>query len=235
MALPDDPRLIGPGATDPDMTAGELALGVLEGDERAAALRRVLADPEFAREVEAWRMRFAGLYDVWPEAAPGSDLARRVAAIPDGGRDTGARWRWLATASSAAAAVLLGVIVLRPVPTPVVPAPIVQVAPALVAVLHPAGADPFGAVFDPKTRMVRLAGTVVVPADRVAELWTIGGDGVPHTAGLLPGGDRARLVLARGVGVAAGTTFAISIEPVGGSPKPTPTGPVVAAGKLAAI
>ena len=239
MALPDDPRMTDDGATDPDMTAGELALGVLDGDERAAALRRVLAEPDFAREVEAWRARLAGLYDVWPDAVPGPDLARRVAAIPDGGRerarDNGARWRWLATASSAAAAVLLGVIVLRPVPTPVLPAPIVQVAPALVAVLHPAGADPFGAVFDPTTRMVRLAGAVVVPADRVAELWTIGGDGVPHAAGLLPGGNGGRLILARGVGVAAGTTFAISIEPVGGSPKPTPTGPVVAAGKLAAI
>ena len=233
MALPD-----GSDPEGPDMTAGELALGVLEGDERAAALRRVLAEPAFARAVEEWRSRFAALYGSWPEAEPSADLAQRVAAIPDGGRraDGEGRWRWLAAASSAAAAALLGVLVLRPVPTPVVSAPqIVQVAPSLVAVFQPETGDAFGAVFDPTTRMVRLAGAVAVPADRVAELWTIGGDGVPHAAGLLPDGGERRLVLARGVGVAAGTTFAISIEPVGGSPKPTPTGPVVATGKLSAI
>lgn len=235
MAQPDEPPVTDQDAVDPDMTAGELALGLLDGDERAAALRRVLAEPGFAREVDTWRTRLAGLYDVWPEAAPGPALARRVAAIPDGGRATAGRWGWLAAVSSAAAAVLLGVVVLRPVPTPVVPAPIVQVAPALVAVFNPEGADPFGAVFDPTTRMVRLAGAVVVPTDRVAELWTIGDDGVPHAAGLLTPQAGRRLVLARGIGVAAGTTFAISIEPVGGSPKPTPTGPVVAAGKLTAI
>lgn len=225
---PDDPAM-----SDPEMTAGELALGLLEGDERAAALRRMLAEPDFAREVETWRMRLAGLYDIWPEAMPGPDVARRIAAIPDGGRDTAGRWRWLAALSSAAAAVLLGVVVLRP--DPIVPAPVLQVAPSLVAVFTPEGGDPFGAVFDPRTRMVRLAGAVAVPADRVAELWAIGGDGVPHAAGLLTEGVGRRLILAQGVGVAAGTTFAISIEPVGGSPKPTPTGPVVATGKLTAI
>lgn len=230
-----------PVPDDPDMTAGELALGVLDGEERAAALRRVLADPAFAREVEQWRARFTGLFAGWPDAAPGPDLARRVAAIPDGGggRDTGPRWRWATGLASAAAAVLLGVLVLRPPPAPVVPAPVIQVAPALVAVLVPEKGDAFGAVFDPQTRMVRLAGAVLVPDDRVAELWAIGGDGVPHSAGLLPraesGGAARRLVLRRELGVAAGTTFAISIEPAGGSPKPTPTGPVVAAGKLAAI
>lgn len=225
---PDDPFL-----TDPEMTAGELALGLLEGDERAVALRRMLAEPDFAREVEAWRMRLAGFYDIWPEAVPGPDVARRIAAIPDGGRDTAGRWRWLAALSSAAAAVLLGVVVLRP--DPVVPAPVFHVAPSLVAVFTPERGDPFGAVFDPTTRMVRLAGAVAVPADRVAELWAIGGDGVPHAAGLLTEAVGRRLILARGVGVAAGTTFAISIEPVGGSPKATPTGPVVATGLLSAI
>ena len=33
-----------------DVAAAELALGVLDGEERAAALRRVLAEPDFARE-----------------------------------------------------------------------------------------------------------------------------------------------------------------------------------------
>lgn len=221
---------------EPDMTAAELALGVLDGDERAAALRRVLAEPAFAREVEQWRARLASLYAEWPAAEPGRAVARRVAAIPHGGGGGASPWRWAAAASGIAAALLLAVLVLRPAPTPVAPPPIVRAAPPpLVAVLKPQGGEPFGAVFDPATREVRFNGAVRVPAERVAELWTIGGDGVPHAAGLLPRGAGGRLVLARSLVVAAGTTLAISIEPAGGSPGPTPTGPVVATGTLALI
>ena len=57
------------------MTAAELALGLLEGDERAAALRRVLADPAFAREVEDWRNRMAGLFDDYREVAAPDSVA----------------------------------------------------------------------------------------------------------------------------------------------------------------
>ena len=46
---------------DDVIRAGELALGVLDGEERAAALRQVIADPAFAREVDQWRSRLAGL------------------------------------------------------------------------------------------------------------------------------------------------------------------------------
>lgn len=223
---------------DPDMLAAELALGVLDGPERADALRRVLAEPDFAREVDWWRARLAAMFADWPEVEPGPDMARRIAAIPDGGRapghGTGGRWRWVAAVSSIAAALLLGILVLRPQPTPVAPAPVIRSAPALVAVIKPEQGDPFGAVFDPATREVRLSGAVAIPAGRDAELWTIGGDGVPHAAGLLRGGG-ARLTLANHLTVGAGTTLAISIEPVGGSPKPTPTGPVVATGTLARI
>ncbi|MGJ3628226.1 hypothetical protein AB5I41_17070 [Sphingomonas sp. MMS24-JH45] len=49
-----------------DMAAAELALGVLDGDERAAALRRVLAEPDFAREVARWRDYLAALFADWP-------------------------------------------------------------------------------------------------------------------------------------------------------------------------
>ena len=44
-----------PDTHDPepqDVAAAELALGLLDGEERAAALRRVLAEPAFAAEVE---------------------------------------------------------------------------------------------------------------------------------------------------------------------------------------
>ena len=56
--------------TDPDVAAAELALGLLEGDDLAAALRRQLAEPAFAREVEQWRDHFATLFAGSAERVP---------------------------------------------------------------------------------------------------------------------------------------------------------------------
>ena len=59
-----------------DALAAELALGVLEGDDRAEAQRLCLADPAFAGAVDEWRMQLGILHEtaadeplpaaVWP-------------------------------------------------------------------------------------------------------------------------------------------------------------------------
>lgn len=216
-----------------DMLAGELALGVLDGEERAAALRRVLAEPAFAREVADWRARLDELAITVPAVDPGVELERRILSSI-GSAETAlslslTRWRWTTAVSTTAAAALLGLLVLRPAtivqaPAPPGPAP-------LVAVIAPQGSEPFAAVFDPSVKEVRLTGTVSVPSGRDAVLWAIGADGVPQALGLLASNSGRRVVV-RGVPVGAGTTLAISIEPIGGSPGPAPTGPVVATGKL---
>lgn len=61
------------------------------------------------------------------------------------------------------------------------------------------------------------------------ELWIIGGDGTPVSMGLLPQTGDATLNIDAGVVAAltSGTTLAVSLEPLGGSPQPTPTGPVL--------
>ena len=67
-----------------DLTAAELALEVLDGDERTAALRRMLDDPAFARDVARWRRHLAALYlevePVAPSAVP--DLGGRSRVSP---------------------------------------------------------------------------------------------------------------------------------------------------------
>jgi anti-sigma-K factor RskA len=218
---------------DPDMLAGELALGVLDGEERAAALRRFLADPAFARDVADWRARLDALAVTVPSVDPGPELEQRILAsigsVATRRPASLTRWRWATAISTAAAAALLGLLVLRPATVVQAPAP-TRPAP-LVAVIVPQGSEPFAAVFDPSVKEVRLTGTVSVPSGRDAELWAIGSDGVPQALGLLASDDVRRVVV-RGVVVGAGTTLAISIEPVGGSPGPAPTGPVVATGKL---
>ena len=219
---------------DDVIRAGELALGVLDGKERAAALRQVIADPAFAREVEQWRSRLAGLHADWPEAEPGKAAERRVTAIPRRGNQS-ATWRWTTALASIAAGALLVVVLRRPASVPIVQPSVTRAAPSLVAVFDPKGGEPFSAVVNLSTRDVRVSGAVAVPAGRAAELWAIGADGVPHAAGLFPSKAPGPIQLIGSLTIRAGMTLAISIEPTGGSPKPAPTGPVVTTAKVVAI
>lgn len=231
MALPETP--LGEG---PDVAAAELALGLLEGDERAAALRRVLAEPGFAREVELWRERFAIWFLQWPDvAAPPDGFARLEAALWGAVSSTTRLWKTVAAATSLLAACLVLALLLRPAATP--PIPVAPAAP-LVAALAPSDKSaPLAAVYDRASGELRVAGTTLAPKNRVAQLWAIAGDGVPHSLGLLTTGaaTTVRVTAENRARLAPGTTLAISIEPLGGSPKPVPTGPVVATGPLSSV
>lgn len=232
---------------DEDVTAAELALGVLDGEERAAALRRTMAEPGFAAEVERWRVYLGRLFDLWPEAeAPPGLIDRIDAAIMPGAPMPVSRvpWPLIATISSALAAALLLVIALRPTPVGVPvsqPSPTTTASPAatgpqpmLVAALGTTA--PVPAVFEPSSGRLRVAAAPAVARGRVPQLWIIGSDGVPHALGLLaPTNNDLLLASADARRLVAGATLAVSAEPPGGSPLPTPTGPVVATGALLAV
>lgn len=221
---------------DTDLTAAELALGVLEGDAYRAASLRLLADPAFARDVARWRRHLAGFYLEVEPVAPSPELERKILAVGDNDNRPAGPWRAIAGVAGIAAAVLLTVVITRPGTTPpVVVSRPSQPAPLLFAVLTPEKAAPITAFFDPNTRTLKLRDAPSVTSGKDAQLWAIGSDGVPHAAGLLSQGGTAPLKIAPQVAMAAGTTLAISVEPKGGSPKPTPTGPVIAAGQLTKI
>ncbi|MGU3360747.1 anti-sigma factor domain-containing protein [Methylobacterium sp. M6A4_1b] len=88
------------------------------------------------------------------------------------------------------------------------------------------------------TARVRPVGAQT-PSGHSLELWYVGAGAAPKTLGLVGTGakaldkalDKARILPARGDALAAGT-FAVSVEPAGGSPTGQPTGPVVYSGKL---
>ncbi|HEU0045270.1 anti-sigma factor [Sphingomonas sp.] len=218
-----------------DMTAAELALGLLEGDERAAAMRRVLSDRAFAAEVEWWRAEFAVMFETMPDTQPAAHVFERVERsldAPATPRQPNRLWPAIAGLTSMAAAAMLALMVLRPEPAPVVP----QAPALLAAAITPTKAgEPLSAVYDERAGTLRLSAAVLADARHSAELWVIGGDGVPHSLGILrPGGvtalpiapsDRAR--------IAAAAVLAVTVEPLGGSPSGAPTGPIVAKGALA--
>lgn len=254
---PDVPRADADEA--PDMTAAELALGLIEGEERAGAIRRVLAEPGFAHAVERWRTQLAQLFDLWPEM-PAPDVLARVersidrpphaapVVAPLPVRTPSRLWPALAGLSSIAAAGLLVVLFTRPVPLPPAPqprpAPVAAALPTLVASLAPTGKGaptgkdaPVTAVYDARAGAIRLTEAKLAGGDRAAELWVIPSGGTPHSLGLLSprGGTALALTADNRARIAAGATLAVTLEPIGGSPTGLPTGPVVAAGALSAV
>lgn len=222
-----------PLTPDDRVDAAELVLRLVDGEERATLLRRVLAEPEFAAAVEEWREAFAALLVSYPEADPPAWIERRLAAIGSDARP----WRWGAAAASLVAASLAFALLIRP--APVAPPQEIRASPpiAYAAAMVPAKdrqGTAFAAVFDPGLGQVRLPLSIDVPDGRVAELWRIGADGVPHALGLLTGGKTITVALGAEdrAALAAGATLAVSIEPPGGSPTKAPTGPVIATGAL---
>ncbi|OYW24054.1 MULTISPECIES: anti-sigma factor domain-containing protein [unclassified Sphingomonas] len=234
------------------MTAAELALGLLEGEERATALRRTLADPAFAAEVEAWRAHFGLLFDAVPDvAAPADGLARIERALSPistaANDDSPVRlWRGIAVASSIAATLLLALVLTSgPAPVPGSKGP--QIAqkgaastprPLLVAQIAPVeNGQAVAAVFDPTTGNLRVAAAALVDAGHSPELWVIPVGGTPHSLGVLHSSQSTAVAINKAdrVRFAEGATLAVTIEPVGGSPSGKPTGAVVAKGALSLI
>jgi anti-sigma-K factor RskA len=219
-----------PGS-DPDLAAAELALGLLDADERAAALRRVIAEPAFAREVETWRAHFAVLFDQWLEEPAPANLFKRISQNLEPPRGRAGYWPAVAGGLALIAASLLLVVVLRPAwpPTTVPP-----MGPLVASLAGDEGGPVLPVIYDPARGELRMPVGVPAPAGRSIELWAIGEDGVPHSLGLLrPGGrtviqldaaDRARII--------QGVDLAVTREPLGGSPTGLPTGPVIANGVL---
>ena len=220
---------------DPDVAAAELALGLLEGDERAAALRRTLAEPAFARDVERWREHFAALFAGLASVAPPAGLDERVIARLDGpGRVVRpGYWRPLALASSLAAAGLFALLMVRPDPITAPPVTIAAPAPMVAAFMVEGIETPLVATYDSGKGRLSMPGPMPVPAGKSAQLWAIVGTGAPQPLGLFhAAGNRVEAEARSPIPMAPGTKLAISFEPVGGSPTGLPTGPVVASATL---
>lgn len=214
--------------------AAELALGLLEGEDLAAARRRQLADPAFAAMVERWLLDFTPLalggFDVPVPAGLWQRIEMRLPGEDHGTVVALRRWRATAIATSAAAAVLLAILLLRPVPQPVVLPP----PPVVVAQITGTSGAAFAARYDTEQGMLHVR-TEAMPASRRApELWVIPAGGKPVSLGLVAAQGRRDMVVApaQRVLLAEGATLAVTMEDAATAPHVGPSGPPVAAGKI---
>jgi anti-sigma-K factor RskA len=70
------------------------------------------------------------------------------------------------------------------------------------------------------------------PEEKSLQLWLVPGSGGPQSLGVFQPGEGGELVIPANLRsqIGEGATFAVSLEPFGGSSTGAPTGPVVASG-----
>ena len=236
---------------DREALAAEYVLGTLDADERARVELMLETDPPFATLVHAWEKKLGELHHtiepveppahVWqrivarldgtPVAQGGGaeviDLTKRLQPLAQRGGDVAARSR---------RSLMLFVAVKETAPH-LLPAPL-RPAERFVAVLQEGnGAPGFVMTVDLRSKSfsVRKVGGEA-PAGRSYQMWFVHPTfaGGPRSLGVFT--DRVPDISATLAqypqDIVNNATYAVSIEPLGGSPTGSPTGPVPFHGKL---
>ena len=230
------------GAEDPDRNAlaAELAMGLLEGEEREAAERLARRDPAFAAEVARWSERLGPMLDEVEGVAPPPGgleaILAKTSKAPGVANDNGKLrfWRgWSAASTALAAALALFLVVRDPAASPVQPSAGAPLVAAMSAVGSPLR---LVATWDAADRtLVVAAATSVAPvAGHSHELWVQARDGTVRSLGIMPASGRmhGELPPEQARLLAEGAVLMLSVEAAGGSTSGTPSKQVVAEGRL---
>ncbi len=243
----------GNGNADPNGEAGEYVIGTLDREERAAFAARLHDDPAAQRAVAEWERRFAALDVAVDAVAPQPDTWSRIErtlrladgklqrfrVIEGGGQRSAVndyvtsrnRWRAVALVSGAIAASLLIFVVARD-------GSFLQrggMHRTLMAAVNRGGDKPALIVrvnLDTKQVLVRPV-SATAPPGRSLELWCIADGYTPRSMGLVKNTPES-MPLPPNTDLGDNTTFAVSVEPEGGSKSGGPTGPVLYSGSLIA-
>jgi anti-sigma-K factor RskA len=222
---------------DDDLSAGEFALGSLDGAERAAIAARRQREPDLDEAILAWERRLAPLAETIPPIEAPRDFFADIERRLDGaGNDNVvdlsrrlSRWRAAAIAATSIAAALaigIGVRENMRVATP----------HEFVAVLQKsADAPAFVVTVNIDTRNLTVRPVAAPPQpDKAYELWIIDAKlGAPRSLGVLDQKSAtAPSLSAYDAAVVENATYAVTIEPPGGSPNGKPSGDPVFVGKL---
>ena len=233
---------------DREALAAEYVLGTLDADERARVQLMLETDPPFATLVHAWEKKLGELHHMVEPVEPPAHVWQRIVARLDGTPAEGGaqivdltkrlqRWRSAAVVSGALAASLLLFVAVKETAPHLLPAPL-RPAERFVAVLQEGNGSPgFVMTVDLRSKSfsVRKVGGEA-PAGRSYQMWFVHPSfaGGPRSLGVFT--DRVPDISATLAqypqDIVNNATYAVSIEPLGGSPTGSPTGPVPFHGKL---
>jgi len=222
-----------------ELNAAEFAIGTLDATERASLAARRQREFELDQAIASWEMRLAPLAEAVPPAAPPRDYLADIEAQLDRPPAKDAlvtlsravrRWRAAAIGAGSIAAALVVGLVAREMTRAAEPREFVAVLqkgpdqPAFIVTVN----------LDARSFTVR---PVAAPPEvgKSYELWIIDAKlGPPRSLGVInqsavTANDRLR---AYDPAVVQDATYAVTIEPTGGSPTGQPSGPPVFVGKL---
>lgn len=232
------------GLDEIDGLAAEYVLGTLTLGERQAVAERRASDPALDRAIEAWERRLGPLVETVTPVTPSPELYNKIRAqiglsqhvVSLKAREQqlarrATRWRNAFVGATALAASLAGVLVFREAAAP-------ALAPQYVAVLNTGTDKPaFLLTFDTRTNMCVI--TAVNPpaeTDKTFQVWMVSDQmPKPKSIGMVQKpGEMQTMPMAPGpeMDLFMNASFAVSVEPMGGSPTGLPTGPVLFTGKL---
>ncbi|MFD1744793.1 anti-sigma factor domain-containing protein [Rhizobium helianthi] len=226
-----------------EVLAGEYVLGVLSSEKRLQVEQRLRRDRAFAAIVARWEDNLAPMDEAYVAQTPSATVFPAIEYRLFGAAEQPVRaaiwtrlwssaplWRSLAFGSFA---MLAGVLIfgLRP---PVSPA-----KPERLLHAHLEGHGDtvlsLAADFNPADGRIRLTPVASgQPQPKSLELWMIRGNDPAISLGVLPQDGEGEVVIPdamRGE-LTSGVTLAVSLEPEGGSPNASPTGPVIASGQV---
>lgn len=216
--------------------AGSLALGLLEGGERADALRLMLADRDFAAEVERWRSRTAEMFDAIPEVEPPATVWNAISGRVEPKSLPPASLRWWQGGAIGAGAMAAGLALALIWQQPTAVAPVPQ-SFAVAQLTGEIDGLRIATRYEPATATLRVR-TVGMPDTPTApELWIVPADGVPRSLGQIARTGETVVLVAEGhrslINPAA--SFALSMEPKADAPHAEPSAPMVARGAIDVI
>ena len=228
---------------DIEALAAEYVLGTLTREERLTVAQRREREARLDAAILAWERRLGPLVEVVAPVAPSQNLYSKIRAqiglsnhvVSLKAREQalvqrGNRWRGAALTMSALAASLVGVVGWQEYRRQ-------QMPTQYVAVLQTGLEKPaFLLTVDTKTQMFVIT-AVEAPKkpNKSYELWLVNDKlPKPKSLGVFSEGDMEVMPMSKAADhdLLMNATYAVSLEPEGGSPTGSPTGPVLFSGKL---
>jgi len=212
-----------------DRLAAEYALGTLRGRARRRFERLCVASAAVRSAVYRWEDHWSAMSRTLPQVQPSAQVwpavSRRLFGDAGAAAPRASRWRtWqFALAATLVALAIIAGLIVR------------QQAPPALQTLAVLGTDSAHPVWRLERRLplaaltIEVIGPVPEAAGKSYELWALPRGGTPVSLGLLPAAGSAERTLSERQrrALLAADKVAVSVEPAGGSPTGSPTGPIV--------